>query len=99
MMGSRGLRGLVFMIFVSSNTYSQSHQSHCDLNFGYHFYCDDGTQAEDMNKEAQTVVEPNEENVKEYMFFQKKVVDNSSNFADVWRRVLWKYPELDYTVK
>ena len=124
MMGSRGLGWLVFMMLILSNTYSQTHSTHCDLNFGYHFYCDDETQTEEAEKEerqtkenrdyklelehtkqeleskkAKAVVEPNEENVKEYMLLQKKVVDNSSNFADVWRRILWKYPELDYTVK
>ena len=57
------------------------------------------TKQELESKKAKAVVEPNEENVKEYMLLQKKVVDNSSNFADVWRRILWKYPELDYTVK
>jgi conjugal transfer pilus assembly protein TraF len=113
---------ILFLLLIFVNKSFASHQSHCDLNFGYHFYCDDGTQTEEAEKEerqktrdykleleqtkkeletkkAKAVVEPNEENVKEYMLFQKKVVDNSSNFADVWRRVLWKYPELDYTVK
>lgn len=114
-----------FVTLLSSNTYAQNHTTHCDLNFGYHFYCDDGVEVEEDShqtkqeireqrnykaeleqikqeletRKAKAVVEPNEENVKEYMLFQKKVVDNSSNFADVWRRVLWKYPELDYTVK
>ena len=51
MMGSRGLGWLVFMMLILSNTYAQNHQSHCDLNFGYHFYCDDSTQAEEEAKE------------------------------------------------
>jgi conjugal transfer pilus assembly protein TraF len=118
---------LCFVIFLSSIFVNQSfanHQTHCDLNFGYHFYCNDGVEVEEeialqpkqkeqknhkaeleqMKQElearkAKAVVEPNEDNVKEYMVYQKKVLENSAKFADVWRRVLWKHPELDYTVK
>jgi conjugal transfer pilus assembly protein TraF len=33
------------------------------------------------------------------MSYQKKMLDKSSEFSDVWRRVLWESPELDYTLK
>ena len=120
MMGGRIKNRIIFVMFALLSLNANAHQTHCDLNFGYHFYCNDGVEEEtalqpkkqknhkaeleQMKQElearkAKAVVEPNEENVKEYMLLQKKVVDNSSNFADVWRRILWKYPELDYTVK
>jgi conjugal transfer pilus assembly protein TraF len=120
-----GLKILKYTWFVLLlNQSFASHQTHCDLNFGYHFYCNDGVEVEaeeetalqpkkqknhkaeleQMKQElevrkAKAVVEPNEENVKEYMVYQKKVLENSAKFADIWRRVLWKHPELDYTVK
>ena len=49
------------------------------------------------DKKAKAVVYPTEDNIKDYMSYQKFVLDKSSNFADVWRRTLWKTPELDYT--
>lgn len=49
------------------------------------------------DKKAKAVVYPTEENIKDYMSYQRFVLDKSSNFADVWRRTLWKTPELDYT--
>lgn len=48
---------------------------------------------------AKAVLEPTEQNVKEYMFLQQKIVNQASYFSDVWRRVLWATPELDYTQK
>lgn len=50
------------------------------------------------DKKAKAVIYPTEENIKDYMNYQKMVMDRSSNFADVWRRTLWKTPELDYTL-
>ena len=118
-----GMRSrIMFVIFVFLQFNAIAHQTHCDLDFGYHFYCDDGVQKEEQKrqkpkqernhkaeleqmkqeletKKAKAVIEPTEANVKEYMAYQKKVLDNSSEFADTWRRVLWKHPELDYTLK
>ncbi len=49
------------------------------------------------DKKAKAVIYPTPENLKDYMNYQKTVMDRSSNFADVWRRTLWQTPELDYT--
>lgn len=46
---------------------------------------------------ARAILEPTEQNVKNYMFLQQKIVNQASYFSDVWRRVLWATPELDYT--
>lgn len=46
---------------------------------------------------AKAILEPTEENVKNYMYLQQKVVNQASFFSDVWRRILWSTPELDYT--
>ena len=50
------------------------------------------------DKKAKAVIYPTEENLKDYMAYQKMVTDRSSKFADVWRRTLWKTPDLDYTL-
>lgn len=50
-------------------------------------------------KKAKAVIYPSEENIKNYMSYQQMVMDKSSFFADQWRRVLWKNPQLDYTLK
>lgn len=52
-----------------------------------------------QNKKAKAVIYPTESNIKDYMAYQQKVLDQSGTFADQWRRVLWKTPELDYTLK
>jgi conjugal transfer pilus assembly protein TraF len=41
---------------------------------------------------------PTEENVRNYLEMQALVVEKSSYFADVWQRVVWATPDLDYTV-
>ena len=46
---------------------------------------------------AKAVLEPTENNVKEYMFLQQKIINQASYFSDVWRRILWTTPSLDYT--
>jgi len=50
-------------------------------------------------KKAKAVIYPTEDNIKDYMAYQKTVMDRSGVFADQWRRVLWKTPDLDYTLK
>lgn len=51
------------------------------------------------DKKAKAVIYPTEENIKDYMAYQKTVMDRSGTFADQWRRVLWKTPTLDYTLQ
>jgi conjugal transfer pilus assembly protein TraF len=51
------------------------------------------------DKKEKAIVYPTEENIKEYMGYQQLVLDKSGFFADQWRRVLWKTPSLDYTLK
>jgi len=51
------------------------------------------------NKKAKAVIYPTEDNIKDYMSYQKLVLDRSGNFADQWRRVIWKTPDLDYTLQ
>ena len=46
---------------------------------------------------AKAVMNPTEENVMNYMYVQKEVMDRATLFSDVWKRVVWKTPELDYT--
>ncbi len=50
-------------------------------------------------KKAKAVIYPTEENIKDYMVYQQMVLNKSGTFADQWRRVVWKTPELDYTLK
>jgi conjugal transfer pilus assembly protein TraF len=51
------------------------------------------------NKKAKAVMYPTEDNIKDYMAYQQLVLNQASTFADQWRRVIWKTPELDYTLK
>lgn len=51
------------------------------------------------DKKAKAVIYPTQENIRDYMQYQKLVLDRSSLFADQWRRVLWQNPSLDYTLK
>lgn len=41
---------------------------------------------------------PTRENVKAYMEHQKRVLEQSERFAQVWKRVLWETPSLDAAV-
>jgi len=49
------------------------------------------------DKKAKAVIYPTQENITDYMRYQKTVMDRSGKFADVWRRALWTNPDLDYT--
>ena len=40
------------------------------------------------------MVNPTEENVRAYMEYQKKMLDDANRFSQVWERVLAKYPDL-----
>ena len=44
------------------------------------------------------LLSPTRENVRAYMEHQKRVLERSEEFAQVWKRVLWESPALDETV-
>lgn len=48
---------------------------------------------------ARAVLDPTEENVTQYIRFQREQLDRASMFADVWSRAVWQNPELDYTLQ
>jgi conjugal transfer pilus assembly protein TraF len=59
---------------------------------------------EDLKKEVErlkgvAIMAPTEENLSNYMYAQQFIMDKSSVFADVWRRVVWKTPDLDYSLR
>ncbi len=45
------------------------------------------------------VIHPTEENIRNYLYAQKFIMDKSTVFADVWRETVWKTPEVDYSLK
>lgn len=47
---------------------------------------------------ATAIMQPTETNLKTYIELQNQVAQQSSIFAEQWQRVLWKYPELDYSL-
>lgn len=60
--------------------------------------------SEEVRKALETlkdraVMEPTEKNLKTYLAAQQYVFDKGSTFADVWRRVVWGDPDLDYTLR
>lgn len=48
---------------------------------------------------ARAILEPTPENVEAYVAFQRVQLDRSGLFSDVWQRLLWQKPELDYTLQ
>ena len=50
-------------------------------------------------KRALSVIEPTPENVKAYIEAQEKLMETASVYSDVWRRVIWQNPELNYELK
>tara|TARA_R110001606_G_scaffold233942_1_gene381543 strand:- start:43635 stop:44438 length:804 start_codon:yes stop_codon:yes gene_type:complete len=48
---------------------------------------------------ARAILNPSPENVSNYIRFQREQLDRASTFADMWQRVLWQTPELDYTLE
>jgi len=42
---------------------------------------------------------PTSENVERYMRLQRVSMDKSGLFSDLWRRVVWNNPDLDYTIQ
>lgn len=49
--------------------------------------------------EARAVLYPTEENVGEYLRLNQWQLNQSSLFSDVWRRVVWQTPDLDYSLR
>ena len=47
---------------------------------------------------VQAVMYPTEENLKNYITYQKEQLERAEKFADVWGKVLWKTPSLDAMV-
>lgn len=50
-------------------------------------------------KRALAIMEPTPEHVAEYIRLQNEVTQMASVFSDVWRRVIWQTPELNYELK
>lgn len=117
---------IVFMLIMTilpNKAFSESRESHCDLGFGWHFYCDEATQEEASQNETEeneiekykaelkrmqeelegkkvrAIVNPTPEHVKDYITYQNKMLNQSSKFTDIWRRVVWSDPQLDYSLK
>lgn len=44
------------------------------------------------------ILQPTDENVKNYIALQNRVSDQSSRFAQVWQKVLFENPELNYSL-
>lgn len=53
-------------------------------------------QLKDLKERA--VMHPSEENLVAYIRLQNWVSDKSEQFADMWQRVIWRHPELDYSI-
>ena len=46
-----------------------------------------------------SIIEPTPENVKSYIVAQGAYMDKSSTFSDVWQRVVWQNPDVNYELK
>ena len=46
MRGGRIKNRIIFVMFALLSLNANAHQTHCDLDFGYHFYCNDGAEEE-----------------------------------------------------
>lgn len=51
------------------------------------------------SKRALAIVNPTPENVAAYIALQNQSMEMASLFSDVWRRVIWQSPELNYEQK
>ena len=45
------------------------------------------------------IMAPTAANISAYLHTQKEVLDRSAMFADMWQRVVWSTPELDYSLR
>jgi len=50
-------------------------------------------------KRAVAILQPSIENIVAYIEAQERMMDRASLFSDVWRRVLWQNPSLDYSLR
>lgn len=50
-------------------------------------------------RKARAVLTPTEENIRDYIAYHNQQLDRAEKFSEVWERVLWKRPELDFSVK
>lgn len=50
-------------------------------------------------KKALAIMQPSPENVAAYIAAQEALMNRASLFSDVWRRVVWQHPELNYELK
>ncbi len=47
---------------------------------------------------AVAILEPTPDNVSAYLYLQQESLQRAATFSDVFRRVVWSTPELDYTL-
>lgn len=50
------------------------------------------------NSRSIAIMHPTPANLSRYLYLQKEVTDRAASFADVWQRVVWADPALDYSV-
>ncbi|GAB1395007.1 conjugal transfer protein TraF [Rhodocyclaceae bacterium] len=50
-------------------------------------------------KRAIAILKPTPENLKSYIVAQEALMDRASVFSDVWRRVVWANPEINYQLR
>lgn len=50
-------------------------------------------------KRALAIIQPTPQNLKTYIIAQEALMDRASVFSDVWRRVIWANPELNYQLR
>jgi len=50
-------------------------------------------------KRALAILKPTPENLKSYIVAQEALMDRASVFSDVWRRVIWANPDLNYQLR
>ncbi|MBP9159165.1 MAG: conjugal transfer protein TraF, partial [Sphingobium sp.] len=50
-------------------------------------------------KRALAILKPTPENLKTYIVAQEALMDRASVFSDVWRRVIWANPDLNYQLR
>lgn len=56
----------------------------------------DGLRAELVEARSQAILAPTQDNVLVYLSLQRKMVEQASDFAEIWKQAVWQHPELDY---
>lgn len=59
----------------------------------------DAWQRELKAKRALSILEPTPEHVRAYIEAQEQLTQRAALYSDVWRRVVWQSPELNYELK